>query len=191
MADVLADSGSTLNVGLTLGSLTVTNSIELAGAVNMNINATATPNSSQLVSPGITVDGTAVLTVNNLGPEGGATFHLFSQPVNFTSVTLPTLTGTNIWVNNLSVDGTITLVAPPLVNLTPTNIIASFNAGTGLLTLSWPSDHIGWHLQSQTNTLAAGLGTNWIEVTGANTTNQVSLPLDTTKGTVFFRMVSQ
>ncbi len=189
---VLADVGSTLNVGLPLGTLTVTNGIELAGAVNMNINAAATPNSSQLASSGITVDGTATLTVNNLGSEGGATFHLFNQAVSgFASVTLPPLTGTNLWVNNLNVDGSITLLAPPLMNLTPTNIVASFNPGTGTLTLSWPTDHIGWHLQSQTNTLAAGLGTNWVEVVGANATNQVSLQLDTTQGTVFFRMVSQ
>jgi autotransporter-associated beta strand protein len=189
-SNLLADAGSFVNPGLPLGTLNASQAIELAGAVNMNVNATASPNCSEIVCPSIVVDGTATLTVTNLGSQAGATFQLFSQPVSgFASVTLPTLTGTNVWVNNLSVNGSITLLAPPAVNTNPTNITAAFNAGTGLLTLSWPTDHIGWQLQAQTNSLTSGLGTNWVNVSGSSTTNQVSVPLDPTKGTVFFRMV--
>jgi hypothetical protein len=121
--------------------------------------------------------------VTNLGPENAATFQLFNHPVSFTSVVLPTLTGTNSWVNNLAVNGSITLVAPPLVtvNTNPPYMTNTFDGTT--LTLSWPADRIGsWRLEAQTNTLAVGLSTNWVEVTGASATNK-------TKGTVFYRLV--
>jgi hypothetical protein len=187
---MLADAGSTLNVGLPAGSLTVINGIELAGAVNLNINAAGSPNCSEIVSPSFTIDGTATLTVNNLGPENAATFQLFNHPVSFTSVVLPTLTGTNSWVNNLAVDGTIILVAPQLVTVNTNSPYMTNTFDGTTLTLSWPADRIGsWRLQSQTNTTSVGLWTNWVEVTGASATNKVILTVDKTKGTVFYRLI--
>ena len=55
--------------------------------------------------------------------------------------------------------------------------------------LNWPADHTGWQLQSQTNSLAVGLGTNWVNMTGSAQTNLVPVPLNTTNGAVFFRLV--
>jgi len=59
------------------------------------------------------------------------------------------------------------------------------------LTLSWPDDHTGWHLQVQTNILAQGLGTNWVEIVGATTTNQMTLPVYPVNGSVFYRLFYQ
>jgi autotransporter-associated beta strand protein len=73
------------------------------------------------------------------------------------------------------------------VNTTPTNLIPSRSGDT--LTLGWPADHTGWRLQVQTNTLATGLGTNWVEVPDTATTNSYSTTLDGTNGAVFYRMV--
>jgi hypothetical protein len=187
---MLADAGSTLNVGLPTGSLTITNGIELAGAVNLNVNAASSPNCSEIVSPSFTIDGTATLTVNNLGPENAATFQLFSQAVSgFASVSLPTLTGTNSWVNKLAVNGSIMLVAPPPVTVNTNSPYMTNTLNGTTLTLSWPADHIGWRLQSQTNSVTVGLSTNWVDVAGASATNQVILTVDQTKGTVFFRLI--
>ena len=201
-SNVLADVGSIVSPGLPLGTLTASKKIELAGSVNMSVNPAGSPNCSKILSPSIVIDGTAVLTVTNLGPEGGATFQLFSQAVSgFASVTLPPLTGTNSWINNLAVNGSITLVAPQLVtvNTNATNITFSTsgigNAGGGTLHLSWPTDHTGWRLLEQTNPLAAGLThnvnntNNWFEITNAATTNQVFLPITTNSGATFFRMI--
>jgi alpha-L-arabinofuranosidase len=66
--------------------------------------------------------------------------------------------------------------------------ISATNA-SGQLRISWPTDHTGWQLQSQTNSLGVGLGTNWINVTGTIQTNQVVLPLNAAGGAVFFRLV--
>jgi hypothetical protein len=57
------------------------------------------------------------------------------------------------------------------------------------LQFNWPADHTGWLLQSQTNNLALGLGTNWINIPAATQTNQMAFPLNTADGAVFFRLV--
>jgi hypothetical protein len=52
----------------------------------------------------------------------------------------------------------------------------------------WPTDHLGWKLQTQTNLLNTGLGTNWSVVANSGATNQVLLPVVTTNASVFFRL---
>ncbi len=59
----------------------------------------------------------------------------------------------------------------------------------GQLGLAWPVDHTGWQLQSQTNSLAVGLSTNWVNVTGSTQTNLVAMPVNPTNEAVFFRLV--
>jgi hypothetical protein len=73
-----------------------------------------------------------------------------------------------------------------LPNLLSTNVTLTAN-GTSL-NLKWPADHTGWELQSQTNTLAHGLGTNWVSVTGSAATNQVVVPINRTNSAMFFRL---
>ena len=80
---------------------------------------------------------------------------------------------------------------PPVIPIAtnPTNI--SFQVVANNFTLNWPSDHIGWRLQSQTNSLNAGLGTNWADVAGSSVTNQMSIPMNSTEGSVFYRLKYQ
>jgi hypothetical protein len=60
---------------------------------------------------------------------------------------------------------------------------------TGQLRMTWPTDHTGWRLQSQTNTLAVGLGPNWVDVPDSAQTNQVTVLLSATNDAVFFRLM--
>jgi hypothetical protein len=83
------------------------------------------------------------------------------------------------------VNGRISVIAT--VSTAPTNIVASAS-GSGLK-LSWPADHTGWRLQVQTNAPGAGLGTNWVDVPGSSQTNEVTLPVDGTDASVFYRLV--
>ena len=53
----------------------------------------------------------------------------------------------------------------------------------------WPANETGWRLQVQNNPPAQGLGTNWVEVPGAAITNQISLPINNTNGSVFYRLI--
>ena len=68
----------------------------------------------------------------------------------------------------------------------PTNLVIQVT-GTQLQ-LSWPADHLGWRLESQTNSLGHGLGTNWVTVTGSSATNQMSFPFGLGNRSVFFRL---
>lgn len=81
----------------------------------------------------------------------------------------------------------LTAVAGISVNTTPTNITRSVSGNN--LTLSWPSDHTGWRLQTQTNSVSTGLRTNWVDVAGSTSTNQVTIPMSRANGSVFYRMV--
>jgi hypothetical protein len=109
--------------------------------------------------------------------------------------TLPTLgtvpSGFNCSINT-NTAGQVKLIVSPQVNGTTTNIMYQVVGGTGTggaLAVSWPSDHTGWRLQIQTNDPAAGLGTNWFDVVGSTSTNQVLVPIDPRNGSVFLRLV--
>jgi hypothetical protein len=69
----------------------------------------------------------------------------------------------------------------------PTNLM--FGVSAGQLQLSWPSDHTGWRLQAQTNSLNTGLSTNWATVANSTNISQISIPVAVTNGSVFYRMV--
>lgn len=202
---VVAGSGTTLNPGNPAGSvtngtstgvLTVTNSIEIGGAVFMRLDRTNAVTGDEIASPTITIDGTATLLVTNVGPGlfNGDTFTLFSQGVSgFASKTLPATDPTGltnyVWTDTISSNGKITLASGglPSIATNPTNIV--FGATNGMLTMSWPTDHTGWFLQAQTNLLTTGLSTNWVNVIGSDQTNLVVMPINPTNGTVFYRMI--
>jgi hypothetical protein len=61
--------------------------------------------------------------------------------------------------------------------------------GSGQFTLGWPVDHTGWRLLMQTNSLAQGLGTNWMTVAGSTNFDLMNLPFSNAYGSVFFRLV--
>jgi hypothetical protein len=69
----------------------------------------------------------------------------------------------------------------------PTSINIGISGGRILL--SWPQDYPGWHLRAQTNSLDAGLGTNWNTISDSATTNWIWLPVKQGNGSVFFRLV--
>lgn len=187
--NVVAPAGSTLNVGYPTGWLTVTTNLEIGGAVNSTLNRTNAINSSGLAAQTFTIDPTATLTVTNAGPafQGGEVFHLFNQPVTgFASITLPAIASPLSWNNRIAVDGTIAVLGS-LVNTNATSLTSSWSGQ--VLTLSWPADHTGWRLQAQTNSTGSGLGTNWVDLTGASTTNQIAIPVNARNGAVFFRLV--
>ena len=73
------------------------------------------------------------------------------------------------------------------VNQSQTNITVT--AASGQITLAWPQDHTGWVLEAQTNALNAGLGTNWARIPSSATTNRVTVPVDPSNPTVYYRLV--
>ena len=176
-------AGSTVRPGL--GVMAISGSATLSGNVVMQVNDTNAITHSEITAASFAISGP--LTVTNAGPalQGGDVFQLFNHAVTgFSSVTLPPLTGSMFWITNLAVNGSITVTNP--VNLSPPPIHTVVSGTT--LTLSWPTNS-GWTLQMQTNGLAKGLGTNWVDyipgTTGITTTN---ITLDPAKPAVFFRL---
>ena len=73
------------------------------------------------------------------------------------------------------------------VNTTPTNIVISVTGNQ--ITLSWPADHIGWQLQS--NSVGLTVTGAWFTVPGSTATDQMTITTDATKTNVFYRMLYQ
>jgi autotransporter-associated beta strand protein len=194
LGNLTVGAGSTVQPGDGIGTLTVSGTAALNGLVRMELNRTNSPATNDLIAAGA-YSATGTLIVTNLGPDlvAGDKFKLFSTAITgFSSVILPTNnlanTITYTWNNKLAVDGSIeVLTAGSSVNTNATNITAVFSPGS--VTLSWPASHIGWTLQSQTNSRAVGLGTNWVNVAGSSSTNSVTLTVNPTNGAVFFRLV--
>ena len=176
------NANSFVTVGL--GILNVTNVATLNGALTMQLNRTNAINASKLTA--FSFVNASALTVTNVGPalQGGDTFQLFGTAVTgFTVTNLPTLTGNLYWTNNLAVNGSIAVVSP--VNTSPPPIILSFSGG--VLSLSWPTN-AGWTLQTQTNSLSKGLGTNWVDVPGSTSITSTNITVNPALPTVFYRL---
>jgi hypothetical protein len=74
-----------------------------------------------------------------------------------------------------------------LFNPNPTNIVVS--SSNNQITLSWPTDHTGWQLQSNSVGLQA---TNaWFPVSGSTLTNQITITPGTNQTSVFYRLLFQ
>ena len=136
------------------------------------------------------------ITANGNDLVTGDVFHIFNKATigNFAVTNLPAsnvlATIAYVWTNKLAIDGTVVLVqGASAVNTTPTNILTSVSGN--VLTLSWPTDHIGWRLQTQTNSIASGLNPSgtWFDVVGATSVSTLNFTINPAAGTVFYRMI--
>jgi hypothetical protein len=156
----------------------------------MEIDRDGAPNADLIVANAVTYGGT--LVVNNLGQplQAGDTFNLFdwtTRSGSFVATELPTLdTGLTWNLSKLTVDGTIQVVTGGGVATNPTNLAFTVTGNT--LDISWPVDHIGWTLQTQTNGLNIGISTNWVGLPESTATNRVITTLNPANGTVFYRL---
>lgn len=64
----------------------------------------------------------------------------------------------------------------------------TYHQSGGILSVSWPSTHIGWRLESQNSPGGNGLTTNWSSVLGATATNHFDTPLNNSAAGVFYRL---
>lgn len=179
-----------------IGTLTVNGNLALSGGLTIDVNKSASPTNDFIsVSGTLANSGTGTVTVSNLGPAlvVGNSFKLFSQPVvNGGTMIVTGGLGAGLgWTNNLAVDGSVAVIAVSTVATNPTNLVSSVSGTT--LSLSWPSDHLGWFLQTQTNSRSIGLKpqTNfWFDVTGSQLITNTSITIERTNPTVFFRLRS-
>jgi hypothetical protein len=110
------------------------------------------------------------LTFTNTGLVNGTLYYFVVSGVN----------AAGEGANSMAVSARPTAFAPTQIG---------FSMAGDQLQLGWPLDHTGWQLQAQTNSLATGLGNNWVNVSISTQTNQLVVPASATNGVVFFRLV--
>jgi autotransporter-associated beta strand protein len=186
---VTIQTSGRLAPGTSIGALTISNSLTLSGNTIMELNPAAGTNDLIRGLTSVTYGGRLTLTTLTGSITASSIFKLFSADSYNGAFTVfaPASPGSRLaWnTNTLATDGTLRVSA--VVNTTPVTITNKISGG--LLTLSWPTDHIGWRLQNQTNTIHTGLSTNWLNVPNSNLTNQMTFPIDADAGTVFYRLV--
>lgn len=192
---IATGSGTTVAPGGTnaIGTLTITNDLNLQGTLVMELNRTNSPaNSDQIAATTVEAGGTLVVT--NIGPDlhTGDTFKLFSVPPTgaFAVTNLPVTTAngsiTYVWTNNLSLNGTIqVVVGVPNVNTNPaTAHFAAITVGN-TLQFTWAPDHQGWQLYTNSVSLAS---TNWFPVSGSSSVTNESITINPANPKVFFQL---
>ena len=145
LGPVTVSSGGTLAPGTSaIGTLTINNSLTLNGNLFFKVNKSLSPSQSNdiaVVTGTLTSSGIGTLTVTNAGPTAlvvGDKFKLFNKPVANGS-TLGVSGGGVLWINNLQVDGSISVtsltVPTPAINSVilqdnGTNLVFSGTNGT-------------------------------------------------------------
>lgn len=177
-----------------------TNSVILAGTATA-ITLSASPNPS---AQGGRVTFNASVLTNGLtaGDAGGSVVFLDNQmPLSTNAVIVGTASysttnlpvGTNIisaaysgcgpYQPNLSAP--VEELVQPLPS-TPANLIWQSN-GSNLM-INWPSNYLGWILQTQTDSLGTGLGTDWVNLPDTDATTSVNFLIFPQNPAVFYRL---
>jgi hypothetical protein len=171
-------------LALSASTLTVSNNLNLSasGEVDFTLGTNA---ATITVRSNLVLGGTINLTAGPGLTNGLYTLFTYGSGLNWASPAIGiTPAGNYTYSFNTNLFGQVRLSVQPAVSLAPISL--NFEAMPNQLGLSWPADHIGWHLLIQTN--SAGLGTNWQVIAGSELTNQFFLPIDPAQGSVFLRL---
>jgi uncharacterized repeat protein (TIGR01451 family) len=125
---VTVESGGNLSPGTSLGTLTISNDLTLAGNLFIEVNKSVSPANDLVVVTGTSTNaGIGTVAVMNIGLtalEVGDRFQLFNQPLlNGQAMTIAPAPGVGLdWTNNLAVDGSIAVVALAQPTVMATNL---------------------------------------------------------------------
>lgn len=156
---------------------------------------------------GLTTAGSDGKVLLNWTASPGATGYYVSQsrtsggPYNFIGTNVSTITFTNTGLTNGIVyyytvsatnafgasDISPEIYGRPVATNSPAISYGGISAGQ--INLSWPTNHVGWRLQVQTNSLQQGLGSNWVTVDGSTNNYQMSVPVGNAGASVFYRLI--
>lgn len=173
-----ASMGGTLTVG---GNLNLVN-----GGGFFRVNRAGSVSDHVAVTGSIVNTGAGTITITNLGAplQAGDTFLPFNGKSVSGGSSLKIAGAGVIWTNKLATGGGIQVVQ--VIPNYSTNISYSISGST--LTVSWPATHLGWVLQSQTNSLTVGIRTNWVTIPGTAGVISTNLPIVKGNPTVFYRL---
>jgi autotransporter-associated beta strand protein len=158
--------------------------LTLSGANTYAGNTTVSAGTLEIVNP-------VLAAASTVSVASGAVLQLdFSVTNSVAGLVLNGVTqATGVYNSTTSpayISGAGSLLVPSTIATNPTNITFSVSGST--LSLSWPMDHLGWILQSQTNNLGTGLGANWVDVPGSASVTSTNMPVIPANPTVFYRL---
>lgn len=184
---VAVKAGGTLAPGdNAIGTLTINNTLALnpTSQTLMEINPAAGANDSVVGLTSVTYGG--ALVVNNLGGAvtNGSHFTLFSagsSSGNFNSVTVSP-SGGLAW-NFDPASGVLSASSTMASN--PTNITFTVS-DNNTLQLTWPGDHLGWLVQSNSGRLE--VPGDWHDIPGTDAGTNFSVTTSLSQTNVFYRL---
>jgi autotransporter-associated beta strand protein len=179
-----------------IGTLTFNNNLTLdAASTNLFMVTTlGGASNSVAVTAGTLTPNGSVIKINTAGDANlGAgtnvlfTYSAISGSFNATPVFVTPQTGLATNAVLLDTGSAIELAVANLssVNTNPTNITAVVTGST--LSLTWPGDHLGWTLQ--TNSVDLANTNDWFPYPGSASVTNVDIMIDPTQTNVFFRLV--
>jgi hypothetical protein len=181
-----------LGVG-TIGTLKINGDLNSGGTLDMDISKVDGIINTDTISLTGVADLGGTLRVRYSGNSAlavGDRFKLVDAPFLFDSlatVILPTLGPGLAWTNKFSLDGTIEVIGSGEPTMPPTLTVVHDATS---FTLSWPPAYTSYSLRGQTNPPTIGLTTNWARVNGV-VGNQITIPVNTDNGTVFFQLIKE
>lgn len=181
-------SGASLAPGASIGTLTINNTLTL----NSNSTVFVEVSKDDLTADQVTglnhVTYAGSLVVTNLGATafaGGETFQLFvasgTKTGNFTNVTILPATGATGTFN--AATGILTISAPSYPT-TPTNITVSASGGN--INLSWPASYLGWIAQS--NAVSVVDLNGWFDIPGSSSATSLVITPSPSQTNVYYRL---
>ena len=190
--NVVASLGSTITPGGNNGIqyMGCSNNLTfMAGSTNFMDVSAASPATNDMIYVGTNITYGGTLQINRSTTNwlvAGQSFKLFSAATyagTFSSVVSTTSDQFVTWdTSQLPVNGTITVVSATASSRP--NLTSSLNRGN--LSFTWPADHLGWTLQ--TNSVDVASPAYWFAYPGSSTVTNVSFPIAPSKPQVFFRL---
>jgi autotransporter-associated beta strand protein len=204
---IIVSGGATFDVSalttpFALGGRTLTNNS--VGAV-LKGNNDCSSGSLSLVADGVnpafiqtngtmTISAGTIITVNNIGAPLATGHHplitavTMGSPGQVTGVLPPvTVTGNgadgaaSLQVNGM---GGLDLVVASTIATNPTNI--SYTVSGGVLTLSWPGNHLGWIAQSNAVNIASS--NFWFDIVGSQSATNLVILINPADTNMFYRL---